>query len=91
MKPLVVIAAVVRMAVLLTIVQPAIAGRPCEPFVPTAASVAKGLELGKRAYDRLDASGAEVALIARAGQDLTQYRLRWSHMAFAWRDHPDGR
>jgi hypothetical protein len=69
----------------------AAAGQTCEPFVPTPDAVAKGLELGGRSRDALDASGAEVALIARAGQDLTQYHLRWSHMAFVWRDHPDGR
>ena len=71
--------------------QPAHAGRTCEPYQPTALSVSKGLELGKRAFDQLDASGAEVALIARAGQNLGRYRLRWSHMGFVWRDHPDGR
>lgn len=69
----------------------AFAGRPCVPTTPTPTSVAKGLELGKRALDTLDASGAEVALIARAGQDLTRYHLRYSHMGFVWRDHPDGR
>ena len=77
--------------VLLAGASPAAAGRTCEPYVPGPAAIAQGLELGKRAYDRLDASGAEVALIARAGQDLTQYRLHYSHMAFVWRDHADGR
>ena len=67
------------------------AGQACEPFTPTPASVAKGLELARQTRDFLDASGAEVALIARAGQDLTKYHLRYSHMAFVWRDHPDGR
>ena len=75
----------------LVFVEPAAAGRPCEPYVPTPTSVIKGLELGQRSVDVLDASGAEVAMIARAGQDLTQYRLRYSHMGFVWRDHPDGR
>lgn len=71
--------------------EPALAGRTCEPWIPTATSVSKGLELGKRSFDLLEASGAEVALIARAGQDLTHYRLRYSHVGFVWRDHPDGR
>ncbi len=66
-------------------------GQTCEPFVPTPESLARGLDLGKRVRDALDASGAEVAFVARAGQDLTRYGLRWSHMAFVWRDHPDGR
>ncbi|MEO9063859.1 MAG: DUF2145 domain-containing protein [Burkholderiaceae bacterium] len=69
----------------------AVAGRTCEPYVLTPATVARGLELGKRSFDLLEASGAEVALIARAGQDLTRYGLRYSHMGFVWCDHPDGR
>jgi hypothetical protein len=32
-----------------------------------------------------------VALLARIGQDLSKYGLRFSHMAFVWRDHPAGR
>ena len=84
-------AAVVVGIALLTCARPAAAGRTCEPYVPSPSSIAQGLELGKRAYDRLDASGAEVALIARAGQDLTRYRLHYSHLAFVWRDHADGR
>ncbi len=70
---------------------PAFAGQACEPWVATPAAVAKGFDLARRTRDALDASGAEVALVARAGQDLSRYHLRWSHMAFAWRDHPDGR
>ena len=82
---------VLVLVALLPAITPAVAGRTCEPWIPTPASVAKGLELARRTFDRLDASGAEVALVARAGQDLTSYRLRWSHMGLAWRDHPDGR
>jgi hypothetical protein len=67
------------------------AGQTCEPWTPTPDEVAKGFALAQKARDALDASGAEVALIGRAGQDLTRYHLRYSHMAFAWRDHPDGR
>ena len=92
MNPISTMRALVLGTVLLAAaMQPALAGRTCEPYEPTASSVSKGLELGKRAFDRLDASGAEVALVARAGQNLGQYRLRWSHMGFVWRDHPDGR
>jgi hypothetical protein len=34
----------------------------------------------------LDASGASVVVLARAGQDLSRYRLRWSHLGWAYRD-----
>ena len=32
----------------LAAMRPAVAGRACEPYEPTALSVARGLELGKR-------------------------------------------
>ncbi len=66
------------------------AGRPCEPFKPTATTVYDALSLAQRVRDALDASGAEVAIVARSGQDLTKYRLRYSHLGFAVRDHADG-
>lgn len=34
----------------------------------------------------LDASGAEVVVLARAGQDLSAYGLRYSHLGLAYRD-----
>lgn len=76
--------------VLLLAAGPAAAGRPCEEHSldPRTAERAVNLALDTRA--RLDASGAEVALIGRAGQNLSQYGLRYSHLGFAWRDHPKG-
>jgi hypothetical protein len=64
------------------------AGRPCEDRPPTVQAVTQGLALAERTARALDASGAEVALLARAGQDLSAYRLRWSHLAFAYRVQP---
>jgi hypothetical protein len=49
------------------------------------------MDLAQRANQALDASGALVALVSRAGQDLSRYRLRYSHMGIALRDHPAGR
>jgi len=66
----------------------AYAGRPCDERPPTVHAVTQGLGLGERTARALDASGAEVVLLARAGQDLSQYRLRWSHLAFAYRVKP---
>ncbi len=70
---------------------PARAGRSCEPQPGDANKVVKALDLALKARQALDASGAQVALIARAGQDLSKYNLTYSHMALAWRDHPAGR
>jgi hypothetical protein len=66
------------------------AGRDCEAQAPTAVSAQRGLELAERTLRALDASGAQVVVIARAGQDLSRYGLRWSHLALAYRE-PGGR
>jgi hypothetical protein len=66
------------------------AGRSCEERAVGAAVVQNALNLAHQAQQRLDASGAEVALIARAGQNLSQYGVRYSHFGFVWRDHPKG-
>lgn len=67
------------------------AGTPCEPKKPDATSFIQAMTLAERTYSALDKSGAQVALIARVGQDLSKYGLRYSHMAYVWRDHPKGR
>jgi hypothetical protein len=66
------------------------AGQPCTEFVPTPETMRKALTLAKQAQDSLDESGAEVALIARVGQDLSKYGLRYSHFGFALRE-PEGK
>lgn len=69
----------------------AYAGRTCEERPPGAAAVQQALTLAHEARKQLDHSGAQVALIARAGQNLTRYGVRYSHFGFAWRDHPKGK
>jgi len=71
--------------------KPAHAGASCEERPLQPHNVVQAMDLALRTRDALDRSGAQVALIARAGQDLSAYGLRYSHMAFAWRDHPQGR
>ena len=68
----------------------ATAGQACEDFKPTATTVYNALTLAQKVSDTLDASGADVALISRSGQDLSKYGLRYSHLGFVVRDHPDG-
>ena len=70
---------------------PARAGAACNAAVTTEAAFTKAMALAVRARTALDESGAEVALIARVGQDLSGYGLRYSHLAYVWRDHPQGR
>jgi hypothetical protein len=62
------------------------AGRSCEAQIPEAANVVQALQLAERTANILDASGAQVVVLARAGQDLRKYGLRWSHLGFAYRE-----
>jgi len=65
------------------------AGTACTEKAPDATNVMKAFELAQKSSRALDQSGAQVALIARVGQDLSQYHLRYSHMAFVWRPKKD--
>ena len=44
------------------------------------------MALAEHTARALDASGAQVVVLARAGQDLHEVRLRWSHLGLAYRD-----
>ena len=66
------------------------AGSSCEQRAPDANVVQQALGLAYEARQKLESSGGEIALIARAGQNLSQYGVRYSHMGFVWRDHPKG-
>lgn len=72
-------------------VLPAQAGRTCEAFQPDPLTVHKALQLALATRNALEASGAQVALVGRVGRDMSKHGLRYSHMAFALRDHPKGR
>jgi hypothetical protein len=67
------------------------AGRACEETPPKAEDIRAGLALAVKVRDQLDRSDAQVALVARVGQDLSKYGLKHSHIGFVWRDHPEGR
>jgi len=64
------------------------AGRSCETRAPTANAVQRSLDLAERTATQLDKSGAQVVVLARAGQDLSAYALRYSHIGLAYRDRP---
>jgi hypothetical protein len=68
---------------LLWLAAPAFAGRGCSQTALTLEQTERGLALATRA---LDASGAQVVLLARAGQDLREYGLTYSHFGFAYRE-----
>jgi hypothetical protein len=62
------------------------AGRPCEARPNTVTDVARGMALAAATAEKLDASGAQVVALARAGQDLSRYGVQWSHFGFAYRE-----
>lgn len=62
------------------------AGRACEPHRISVASLQRGLELAQHTAQRLDASGAQVVVLARVGQDLSRHGLRYSHLGYAYRE-----
>jgi len=62
------------------------AGRPCETRPPEAVNVQRALGLAERTAQALEATGAQVVVLARNGQDLSSYRLRWSHLGLAYRE-----
>lgn len=65
------------------------AGRSCEARPLTPQALEQGLELAQRMAQALDAefarSGARVVVLGRAGQDLSKYQLRWSHLGWAYK------
>ena len=64
---------------------PAQAGRSCERKPLDAQSFGLGMQLAQRTAQALDASGAQVVFLARAGQDLSKYRLHYSHLGIAYK------
>jgi hypothetical protein len=65
------------------------AGRNCDAKKPSVQTITRGLTLAERTLAALDASGAQVVVLARAGQDLGKYGVRYSHLGFAYKT-PDG-
>jgi len=62
------------------------AGRPCEVRPNTTNDLVRGMNLAATTAERLEASGVQVVVLARAGQDLSRWGLSWSHFGFAYRD-----
>ncbi len=69
------------------------AGRSCEQRPLTPLTLTQGMALAQRTAQALDAefarTGARVVVLGRAGQDLSKYQLRWSHLGWAYRT-PEG-
>ena len=55
----------------------------------TDQAVIRGLNLAVKTQAALDASGANVVVLGRSGQDLSKYNLRYSHIGLAYKA-PEG-
>ena len=76
------------LTIALTAAAPVLAGQDCgERAAPTPQAMLKGLELGERVRDQLEASGASMALVARIGLNLGEFGQRYTHIGVALRDH----
>ena len=69
----------------------ALAGQDCPEKPARNESLDNINRLASSVRDQLEQSGASIAYIARAGIDLREYGLTYSHLGLAWRDHPKGR
>src|SRR4051794_18197282 len=85
MKPIKIIV-VLLMAAASLFIQTAHAGRSCEQKPLTADAVTRGMALAEQTRRALDASGQDLVLLARVGQDLRKYGVHYSHLAFAYRE-----
>ncbi len=65
------------------------AGRSCEARKTTPQTVERGMTLAEKTLASLNASGEKVVVLARAGQDLGKYGVRYSHLGLAYQ-MPDG-
>jgi hypothetical protein len=65
------------------------AGRSCETHKTTPQTVERAMVLAEKTLASLNASGEKVVFLARAGQDLGKYGVRYSHLGLAYQ-LPDG-
>lgn len=63
----------------------AYAGRPCNEVNQTSTVIQQASNSAIKVEKALNDSGAEVVLIARVGQDLSQYNLKYSHVGLAYK------
>ena len=67
------------------------AGTACTQKPLTPEGLANASRLGMKVFKILERSSAQVVILGRVGVDLSKYGLRFSHVGFAIREHPQGR
>ncbi len=64
----------------------ATAGTACSDATPQPESIQKAFQAAYKIHQKLESNRPQVALIARVGQDLSKYGIRYSHIAFVIKD-----
>ncbi|WP_256079218.1 DUF2145 domain-containing protein [Massilia sp. YIM B04103] len=68
---------------------PAQAGQSCEDRPMTPAALSEAMGTGRMLMGELNDSGSDVVLIGRQGQDLSKYRVKYTHLGIAFRAAPN--
>jgi hypothetical protein len=68
---------------------PVVAGQSCEEHIVTQKAFSDAITTSQALQAALNASGSDVALVARQGQDLSRYKLKYSHAGLAYRPAAD--
>lgn len=69
----------------------AFGGQPCAEQASTIEGKARSAQLSGQLRTLLEKQEHSLVLVARAGANLTEFGLHFSHVGVAWRDHPSGR
>jgi len=78
------------LAICLGLVGTVLAGTPCSEKQPQPTSIQQAFQAAYRVHQRLEGLQPRIALIGRVGQDLSEYGLRYSHIAFVMKDAASG-
>jgi hypothetical protein len=70
---------------------PSVRAEDCKVVASTIGQVQQAVWAGTGLFERLEATEAEVAIVARIGTDQSKRGIRYTHAGLAWRDHPKGR
>lgn len=65
---------------------PAQAGQNCVEKPPSIDQIRRSFDLAVKTAQWLDSSGAKLVVIARRGQNLDRYGVRYSHLGYVYRD-----
>lgn len=71
---------------LVTFAAAAHAGRTCENRPPEVDAIQRSMALAEHTAKQLDQRAAQVVVLARMGQNLAEYNVRYSHLGLAYRD-----